>query len=75
MYEKSHEIIQTFLKKGDAAIDVDKKLFTQYIKWEINLKTTMDKFKENNSIPDADFEKIKAEDFERWMEELGYKRY
>lgn len=75
MYEQTHKIIQTYLKKGDPAVDTDKQLFTKYMRYQISIEDLMQAFKINNSIPNKEFLKIKPEHFIRWLAEIGYIRY
>lgn len=75
MYEQTHEIIQRYLKRGDLAADCDKKTFAKYTARQIDIETCMKIFKDNNSIPKKDFQKINQADFIRWMREIGYVRY
>ena len=75
MYEKSHRIIQRNIKRGKGHEDRDKRNFEYYANGRIDVAEAKYRFKENNGMSYEDYADIPDEDFERWLNEIGWGRF
>ncbi len=74
MREEAKIIIQQGIKRGKAFEDIDKKIFTEYIRGKYTIAETKNRFRINNEISSDDFEEVSDEDFKQWLKSIGWER-
>lgn len=72
MNQTALTLIQTFLKKGDVYVNLDKKNFEDYHRNMKTLGECRKDFLDNNNFPQEVRDRIDAKQFESWLKTLGW---